>query len=223
VDTGIGHKGTEKFRRMYAADDSSFSLSDSLEKLNLAPGDITDVILTHLHFDHTGGATRLDDDGRAVPTFPGATYYVQKKQYEWARSPSERDRASFFPENYEPLKEHGCLEILNGEREFVPGVSVVVVNGHTPGQQLVKVASGAETLFFSGDLFPTPSHIPLPWIMSFDLEPLVTLEDKKRILPTAVAENWIFFYEHDPKIIASRVKETRNGYAAGDTVLALEN
>ena len=160
VDTGVGNKMSEKLNKIYAVDFSHYSLADSLHKLNLNFGDITDVILTHLHFDHTGGATGKKEDGSIVPTFPNATYYVQKKQYDWAISPSDRDLASYFPENFVPLNEANVLQILAGEEELFPGIFLIPIHGHTPGQQLVKISQAGETLLYCGDLIPTASHIP---------------------------------------------------------------
>jgi glyoxylase-like metal-dependent hydrolase (beta-lactamase superfamily II) len=218
VDTGIGEKNKEKFRQIYCVDFSRFSLSGSLRKLGLRAEDITDVIITHLHFDHTGGATRLDDKGRVIPTFPKALYRVQREQYEWALHPCERDRVSFLPDNFVPLQEQGCLELLEGETQIAPGVTVLPMHGHTPAQQLVKVSDGGETLLFAGDLIPMAAHIPLPWIMSYDLQPLVTLEEKKKVLPLAVSGRWTLVYEHDPDIVASRVEQDERGFHRGAVI-----
>ncbi len=219
VDTGVGNKMSEKLNKIYAVDFSHYSLADSLHKLNLNFGDITDVILTHLHFDHTGGATGKKEDGSIVPTFPNATYYVQKKQYDWAISPSDRDLASYFPENFVPLNEANVLQILAGEEELFPGIFLIPIHGHTPGQQLVKISQAGETLLYCGDLIPTASHIPLPWIMGYDLQPLVTLDEKKNILPVAAAENWLLFFEHDPHIAAAKVEKTEKGFLMGEKIL----
>ena len=219
VDTGVGDKLSEKLNNIYDVNFSEFSLIDSLKKINMSYSDISDVILTHLHFDHTGGATIKKNNGEIIPTFPNATYYVQKKQYDWAISPSERDIASYFAENYVPLYECGVLELLNGDKEIFPGISVIAVDGHTPGQQLVKISSGGQCLLFCGDLVPTSAHVPLPWIMSYDLQPMVTLKEKEKILTLAAAENWILLYEHDPEIIASRIFKNEKGFQCGEKIL----
>ena len=222
VDTGIGHKMSEKFIMIYAVDFATYSLADSLHRLDLSYSDITDVILTHLHFDHTGGSTKLDEEGNIIPTFPNATYWVQKRQYDWALSPSDRDRASFMPENYVPLHESGRLELLEGEKELFPGITVMPIHGHTFGQQLIKVGDGHETVLYCADLCPTAAHIPLPYIMGYDLQPLVTLEEKKKILPQAVEENWTFFFEHDPKIIMAKVDKGEKGFSLGEELMVID-
>ena len=222
VDTGVGDKMSDKLNKIYDVDFSNYSISASLTNINLSPEDITDVILTHLHFDHTGGATIRKNNGDIVPAFPNALYYMQKKQYQWANSPSERDRASYFSENYVPLNECGAVKFLDGDEEIFPGVSVVEVNGHTPGQQLVKICSQGQCLLFCGDLIPTSAHVSVPWIMSYDLFPMVTLEEKKKILSAAASENWLLLYEHDPKIIASRVFEDQKGFHPGEKILVAD-
>jgi len=219
VDTGVGNKMSEKMNNIYSVDFSNFSTENSLQKYSLTHNDITDVILTHLHFDHTGGATDKNDNGEVIPAFKNATYYVQEKQFNWAISPSIRDQASYFNENYVPLKEQNVLKLLQGEEGIIPGISVIPFDGHTPGQQLVKVTSNGQSLLYCGDLIPTAAHIPLPWIMSYDLHPLTTIEDKKKILPKVVEENWILFYEHDPNIVATYVEEDDKGYKMGKRVL----
>ena len=219
VDTGVGHKMSDKLNKIFAIDFTSFSLEESLKKYKLSVDDISDVILTHLHFDHTGGATKKNDKSEIIPTFPNANYYVQKKQYDWALNPSERDKASYFLENYVPLFDNEVLTFVEGDKEILPGISVISINGHTPGQQLVKISSDEQTILYCGDLIPTAAHIPLPWIMSYDLQPLVTLEEKKKLLPTIVEENWFLFYEHDPHNIATSVIYNEKGYRMGEKVL----
>jgi glyoxylase-like metal-dependent hydrolase (beta-lactamase superfamily II) len=217
VDVGNGDKWNEKLKDIYRLDTSSADLVRSLRGAGVEPDDVTDVILTHLHFDHAGGST-VKENGRLRPTFPRATYYVQKKHWELAQSPTEKDRASFMPEDYLPLVEHGVLQFIDGEKELFPGIELFVCNGHTLAQQLPKISDGKKTLLFCCDLVPTVSHVPYPYIMAYDVRPLVTLEEKKRILPRAYAEGWILFLEHDPGIESITLKSTEKGFSAADLI-----
>jgi glyoxylase-like metal-dependent hydrolase (beta-lactamase superfamily II) len=217
VDNGNGSKFNEKQVDIYRLDMSRYELHRSLQKFGLTANDITDVILTHLHFDHAGGSTTRVT-GEVLPTFPKAKYYVQQEHWKQAMNPSEKDRGSFMPDDFLPLKEHGVLEFVEGEFEIFPGISVVVCNGHTSAQQLPIISDGKTTLLYCCDLFPTTSHIPLPYIMAYDLRPLVTLEEKKKILKKAVEEEWILFFEHDPKTVAGRVKHSEKGYVFDNSV-----
>ncbi len=207
VDTGIGKKWEEKYTEIYGIDHTKYTLEDSLAKIGLKTDDITDVILTHLHFDHAGGATMIDSDGIIKPTFKNATYYVQKRNLELAMNPNEKDRASYLPENFLPLIEFNQLEIIEGEFEIFDGIEIITSDGHTFGQQLVKVSDGEKTIVYCGDLIPTSSHIPIPYVMAYDLQPLITMEEKKKLLKRAVDENWILFFEHDPYTDCATVKQ----------------
>jgi glyoxylase-like metal-dependent hydrolase (beta-lactamase superfamily II) len=210
IDVGNGSKYSEKLKSIYKFDTHQFDLVSSLKKHNLAPADITDVILTHLHFDHAGGSTHKAN-GMITPTFPNAKHYVQREHWEAANNPTERDRASFFPDDFIPLQEHGMLNFTEGEGEIVAGIAVRILNGHTPALQCPVISDGTTTLFYCADLVPTASHVPLPWIMAYDLRPLVTLEEKRKILNQAVDENWMIYFEHDPRIEAARLKRTEKG------------
>jgi glyoxylase-like metal-dependent hydrolase (beta-lactamase superfamily II) len=210
VDTGNGLKWNDKLKDIYRLDNSRFVLEDSLAKAGVKPEEVTDVILTHLHFDHCGGSTR-NVEGKLVPTFPNAVHYVQKAHWELSQNPSDRDRASFMKDDYMILHERGMLKFTDGEKELFPGISFVVCNGHTMAQQLPKISDGKTTLLFCCDLVPTTSHIPFPYIMGYDLRPLVTLEEKKRILPQAEKEGWILFLEHDAETAAVTLQKTEKG------------
>lgn len=215
VDTGMGNKWNDKNKEIYAIDQKSFSLEQSLLKLNLTPGDITDVILTHLHFDHCGGST-ISDNNKLVPAFPNATYYVQKQNYQWAVNPSERDRGSYIKDNFIPLYEAGVLLLIEGEKKFDDEIDLIIVNGHTFGQQLLKISDSSNTFLYCCDLFPTTSHLPLPYVMGYDLQPLVTIEEKKKILKSALDENWKLFFEHDPETAYTTVTSTDKGIRIKD-------
>ncbi len=217
VDSGVGHKMNEKLQKIYNVDQTEHDLEKDLLKHGIHPEDVTDVIITHLHFDHVGGATTIRD-GKLQPTFPNAKYYVQGEQWYWANHPSEKDRASYMPENFKPIEEAGQLVELEGPKELFPGIQVLVMYGHTHGMQLVKVYDEQTTLLYCADLMPTASHIPLPYIMAYDNNPLITLEEKKRLLPQAVQENWILVFEHDPFRVAGRVVETDKGFQLGEEV-----
>lgn len=218
VDDGIGTKDDNKFTNIYKIDHSRFTLESSLSKYNLTYEDITDVVLTHFHFDHAGGSTKLDKNGKIVPTFSNATYYIQKRNLEWAKDPSEKDQASFTKANFEPLIELGILKELDGPCELHPGIEILVVEGHTPAQQLVKVSDGKTTLLYCGDLIPTSAHIQTPWVMAYDNHPITTLNEKKNILEKAVREKWVLFFEHCPIMVACRPIKTQKGFDCGETI-----
>lgn len=212
VDNGVGHKYSEKFASIYALDHRDCTLDQSLRAIGLSRSDITDVILTHLHFDHAGGSTELDGDGRAVPSFARARYYVQKKHFEWARNPTEKDRASFIPKDFMPLQEHSVLELLDDAVNVFPQMRLFLAHGHTMFQQLPIISDGRSTVMFCGDLFPMSAHVPVPYVMAYDIQPLKTMEEKKQILASAAEEGWILFFEHDPSIRMGRIARDDKGY-----------
>lgn len=196
VNTGIGDKFNEKFQKIYRIDKSQ-SLEKSLENLKISEEDINYVILTHLHFDHCGGNTRFDRNGKLVPKFPRAKYFIQRKEWERATNPDQRSKASYLEENFLVLKESNQLELIDGETEILPGIRAIPTGGHTSGHQVVLIKSGA---IYWSDLIPTVSHLNLPYIMGYDLFPLETMEKKEVLLNRALAENWLSLFEHDPKI-----------------------
>ena len=210
VDTGMGTKWIEKLAKIYKIEQAEFSLSASLLKNNFNADMITDVILTHLHFDHTGGSTEIVNN-KIEPTFKNAKYYVSEKNFKWAENPSERDRGSYIKDNFSPLTEHSVLHFSN-DKFFDTQIELIEVNGHTFGMQLIKIFDTSNTLLFCADLFPTTSHIPIPYVMGYDLQPLVTIEEKKKILSKAVDENWILCFEHDPFHPFARIERSESGY-----------
>ncbi|MCX8057533.1 MAG: MBL fold metallo-hydrolase [Ignavibacteria bacterium] len=209
VDTGLGNKFDEKFKQIYAVD--NLPIDEALKLMHINPDEITDVIITHLHFDHTGGSTKKFDD-EVAPTFRNAKYYVQKEHFEWALNPSDKDRASFLKEDFLPLQDFNQLILTEGNFKFDDEIEILTFNGHTPFQQLPKISDGEKTIFYCGDLIPTSSHIPYPYVMSYDLFPLTTIEEKKKLLPQAFEEKWILFFEHDPKTSAITLKEGKKGF-----------
>ena len=211
IDTGIGENWDEKFSKIYRLDQHEFTLIQSLSKIGIHPWEITDVLLTHLHFDHTGGSTKIEN-GKLLPAFSNAKYYVQKKNYEWAISPSERDKGSYIKDNFIPLMEDGVLNLLSDEKNFDDEIEFILINGHTFSQQLIKISDSSNIILYCCDLFPTVSHIPVPYVMGYDLQPLVTVEEKKRILTKAVDENWKLFFEHDPEFAFANVLKSEKGF-----------
>lgn len=213
IDNGVGYKLSDKLNKIYNVDFNEYTLEKSLLKINLTKEDITDVILTHLHFDHAGGSTEINKEGNAVPSFPNAVYHVQKKQFEWAMNPTDRDKASFFPENYIPLKENKVLNFTEGEFTFDKFITLLPVNGHTNNMQLVKVSENSgKTLLYLADLIPTAGHIPAPYIMGYDLFPLTTLEEKKKFLKDIYDNNWTVFFEHDPYTECGKIGLNDKGF-----------
>ncbi len=207
VEAGAGDKMNAKLRDIYGLDGPR--LIERLRDYDLEPADIDIVIDTHLHFDHCGGNTRIEKD-KVVPAFPNARYFVQKGEFDHALMPTERDRASFFDENYVPLAEAGQLSLLEGDQTVVPGVEVVRVPGHTAHMQCIKLTGGGKTAFSFADLVPTLAHLPLPWIMGYDLYPMTTLENKRKWIAEVAREGWLALFAHDAKAPAAYLRE-RNG------------
>jgi glyoxylase-like metal-dependent hydrolase (beta-lactamase superfamily II) len=204
VETGAGDKWDAKRRDIFALDGPH--LTKRLFDYGVHPQEIDIVINTHLHFDHCGGNTRVEKD-KVVAAFPNARYVVQRGEFEHAKNPSERDRASYMLENYVPLEPAGKWSLLADDRTIAPGVELIRVPGHTANMQCVKLTGGGQTAFFFADLVPTTAHLALPWIMGFDLYPMTTLENKKRWIPEAIREGWIALFAHDPKVPAAYLRE----------------
>lgn len=209
VETGAGDKWDAKRRDIYAIDGAP-RLPDQLAAHGVKPEQVDFVINTHLHFDHCGWNTRVAD-GKAKPTFPNARYVVQQRDFEHAKRPTERDRASYILENYVPVEAAGQWWLLEGEREIVPGVTVFPAPGHTPAMQCVKLEGAGKTAIFLADLVPTTAHLPLAWIMGFDLFPLTTLENKKKWLPQIARNGWLALFAHDTAVRAAYLHERDGG------------
>jgi len=216
IDTGAGNKENDKFKDIYGLENEGAAdatmLEDGLKEIGVAPADISIVINTHLHFDHAGGNTRFREDGSLEITFPNATYIVRRGEYEFAMNTNERTAASYFERNYVPLEAADKLELVAREKQIVKGIRVVPTPGHTPYHQSILIESGGERAFYLGDLVPTHAHLPLPWIMGYDVEPLVTLETKRRILKQAVEEQWLLIFEHDASVPWGRVEHDGKAY-----------
>ena len=218
IDCGIGQdfiakygeKLGSKFAEIYAVSADKDNLIKSLKGYGLQPEDITHVILTHLHFDHCGGGVS-EIHGELKPTFKNAKYFVQKANLQNAQKPNLREKASYFSCNFEPLQKSGVLELIDGEKgNLLPGISVFVSNGHTQGHQMVKISDAKATLFYCGDLIPTAAHVRLPWVMGYDLNPLLLMEEKTKFLGPAADQGWYLFFEHDPYRAFAKVE--RNGH-----------
>jgi glyoxylase-like metal-dependent hydrolase (beta-lactamase superfamily II) len=204
VETGAGGKMSPKLRDIYGLEGPF--LNDRLRAHGLDRTEIDIVINTHLHFDHCGGNTRVEKD-KVVASYPNAKYVVQRGEFEHAKNPNERDRASYFVENYVPIEAAGKLALLEADRAIAPGVELIRVPGHTANMQCVKLTGGGKTAFFFADLVPTAAHLPLPWIMGYDLYPMTTLENKKKWVPEVIEEGWIALFGHDAKTPAGHVRD----------------
>ncbi len=216
VDVGAGGGHTEKNRQIYALQDSDH-LGDAIRAHGVEPADVTDVLLTHLHFDHAAGIVDADGDGWRL-VFPAAAHHVQKTQWEHALRPNPRDRASYYEDRMRVMAETGVLRLHDGPWSLAPGFDLLVFDGHTPGQHLPLIHGGGEALFFAGDLIPTAHHIPTPYIMSYDLLPVTAMEEKTRILERAAAERWVICFEHDAHLGACRIVKDGKRFVPGDSV-----
>ena len=214
VDTGLGDKEDEKFHSMFAVERAP-TLQQSLHRFGLSRDDIHLVINTHLHFDHAGGNTETNGAGAVMPAFPKATYCVQQGEYDDAMQANERTRASYRRDNFAPVADAKQWALLHGDTELLPGITAVVTPGHTRCHQSVKVESEGRVALFLGDLIPTVSHLPLPYIMGYDLDPVQTLGSKRHVLDRACEERWLLIFEHDPLVQAGYVSKD----AAGKYVL----
>jgi glyoxylase-like metal-dependent hydrolase (beta-lactamase superfamily II) len=208
IDTGVGNKEDEKFRDIFGVENSGdpTRLEDAIREAGFAPDDITDVVNTHLHFDHAGGNVYVDAEGRVRLSFPRARYWVRRGEWDFAHLRNERIQASYLAGNFDPVEAAGRFTFLESDREIAPGLRVVHTPGHTPHHQSVRIESDGECAIYLADLVPTTAHLPLPWIMGYDVEPLVTLETKRRILTQAQEEGWLLIFEHDPETAWGRLE-----------------
>lgn len=222
IDNGMGDKQSEKFFGYYYLW-GDHSLDKSLEKHGFHPNDITDVFLTHLHFDHCGGSVRWNKDRTGYePAFPNAVYWSNEAHWDWAVHPNPREKASFLKENIMPIQESGQLQFINpGGDAFMEesplGFGILTVDGHTEKQMIPHISYQGKTLVFMADLLPTTGHIPLPYVMGYDTRPLITLEEKARFLEKAVAEDYFLFLEHDASHEICTLKETEKGVRLNNT------
>lgn len=206
IDAGVGDKVDDKMQEIYAID-RAISIDHGLAALGLSRADIDIVLATHLHFDHAGGFTTRDRDGRLVPAFPNARYVVRRGEYQDAVHPNVRNRASYLAENYQPLAEAGVLDLHDDDCTVMPGVRVERTGGHTAHHQIVRIESGRRTAVFAADLLPTAAHLDDPWIMGYDLYPMETLAFKTAFVREAIDGEYLIFFEHDPGVAAGYLRE----------------
>lgn len=207
VDTGVGEKLGPRLADIYAVERAGVGLEAGLARLGLGRADVTDVLLTHLHFDHAGGATRRLPDGTVELAFPRASYHVQRRAWQLAHAPSERDAAAFVPEDFEPLARAEQLHLVEGEAELFPDVELIVSEGHSPGMQLPVFHGERTHLTFCSDLIPTHAHLRPSWISAYDQQPVTSLEEKKVVLAEALEDDGVLVFEHDAAMAGCRLKE----------------
>ncbi len=223
IDTGLGDKQSAKFFGYYHPQNRGGALR-KLQALGKTPADVTDVVMTHLHFDHCGGSVKRNEEGRLVPAYPNAVYWSNAAHWEWAVNPNPREKASFLKENFVPLQEAGVLKFvdipLHGLAAEIPGLQMqfVFVDGHTEKQMLPLLEYKGKKLLFAADLLPTVGHIPLPYVMGYDVRPLVTLQEKEKFLQWAADEKIYIFLEHDPVYEVCTVKHTGKGVRLDETM-----
>ncbi len=218
VDTGNSPFMHAKLLDIYGIDFGTYDIEQSLSRLGVRVEDVTDVILTHLHFDHAGGAVVRNAAGESVPRFPNAWYHVQKEHFDWAAAPTEKDRASFVPEMYLPLVDNGRLQLLDGPGEIFPMVYLDLSFGHTSALQTVRVSDGASTVYYPADLMPTGAHIGIAYGMGYDNFPLTTMAEKKHVLPMIIDEQWLVVFEHDALRQAAGVIMGEKGATLGPDI-----
>lgn len=222
IDTGMGNKQGEKFRQHFEPHGED-SLVGSVRNLGLSPEEITDVFITHMHFDHVGGAVKRDHKDKFVPTFPDATYWSNQAHYDWAYTPNARERASFLHENFVPLKEANRLKMIDIEEgvEFLPDFNIRFAYGHTEAMMLPQIKVNNKTVIFCADLFPSIGHIRLPYIKSYDLRPLDTLKEKGILHEEAIENDYILYFGHDPIHQCATLKRDERGRIVLDKTMTL--
>jgi glyoxylase-like metal-dependent hydrolase (beta-lactamase superfamily II) len=218
IDTGNGDKWEEKLRKIYDIDPEMININKSLHLVGLTSEDITDVICTHLHFDHVGGNTSLKN-GKIAPTFLNAKYWIQRDNWELANAPSGKDQGSFREEDWRILAENGMIELVDGKEQFIPGIEILLSHGHTTGQMHPIISDDKQKIIYGGDLIPMAAHIALPWVMAYDINPVLTIQEKKKLLPQIVDEQWILFFEHDPQNQAAIIKYDGRNFSLDHSIV----
>lgn len=216
IDNGIGDKQDDRFLKHYHLNGED-TLEKSLAKAGFSSDDITDMVLTHLHFDHCGGSIKRNDSGDLVPAFKNATYWISTPQWEWATNPNRREKASFLKENILPIQESGQLNLVEKDEEIFPGFRLVFFNGHTEGQMIPHITFKGKTVVFMADLLPSTAHVPMPYVMSYDTRPLITMQDKDRFYKEAIEKEYILFFEHDLYHECCTLQQTEKGPGVKET------
>ena len=211
IDTGNGTKWETKYKQIYNINTDQYNIEKSLGKYGFSSEQITDVVCTHMHFDHIGGNTKIKS-GKMVPTFPNAKYWISQENWKLANHPSQKDAGSFIEHDWKVLAENQMIEIIDGREPFIEGMETFVTHGHTPGLLHPVVSDGSNKLFYGADIFPMAAHIPIPWVMAYDVQPVVTMEEKQKLLQKMELEDWILFFEHDPHIQACTVHKDGKHY-----------
>ena len=195
IDTGNGSKWAKKYLDIYNIDFSNYDILSSLKKNGFETDDITDVICTHMHFDHIGGNTFYHND-IIEPTFPNATYWISKDNWALANQPSVKDQGSFISQDWEVLEKNNMIKLV--DEQFLDGIDILFTHGHTDGLMHPIISDGNKKLFYGADIFPTHAHLPIPWVMAYDLHPAKTMYEKSKLLKKMYEQEWILFFEHDP-------------------------
>ncbi len=220
IDCGMGNKQNEKFFSYYEPHGDA-TLESSLKKYGFSSEDITDVVLTHLHFDHCGGAIKMDGE-KYVPAFKKATYWSDERHWQWAAHPNDREKASFLRENILPIEESGQLRFLKKGSDLFPGFDFMLVNGHTEAMIIPLINYNGTTIAYMADLIPSSGHIPIPYVMGYDVRPLVTMQEKKDFLKKACDGEYLLFFEHDREVECCSLQMTDRGARMGEGMKLIE-
>ncbi|MEX0945110.1 MAG: MBL fold metallo-hydrolase [Balneolaceae bacterium] len=218
IDNGSGDKFNEKMSSIYGLDYDHSNLQRSLEEIHVTPEEITDIVFSHLHFDHCGGTTAYDSSGNLTEVFPNAIYHVNVRHWETAIYPNEREKASFFAENLEPIQNSGRLHLIKDHHTFEDGFTTIPMDGHTTGQQLPVITDNGFTLVYAADLIPTFAHLPLPWVMGYDMKPIQTLKEKEQFLTQASENHWYLFLEHDAEHEVITVQNSEGKFSMKESI-----
>ncbi len=222
IDCGLGNKQNEKFFNYYEPHGNA-SLKNSIQQIGFSFDDVTDVILTHLHFDHCGGAIERNEKGNLVPVFKNATYWSNEKHWEWAIKPNAREKASFLKENILPIQESGQLKFVEeGSDKVNPNITLKIVCGHTESMFIPHIKTGDKTIVYCADLFPSIAHIPIPYVMAYDTRPLLSINEKQKFFNEALIENYYLFFEHDRSVECCSLKQTERGVREDRTFKLIE-